>query len=163
MAPPATAVKKLEAVGIDKLCEDFGRLGGSIRKLAKEHGVAIGSVHNFFSRPENIEKFREAKSRRADEIVEEIFEIADDPNLGVYKDITGAERVDTGAVNRAKLRIENRRWLAGVLDPERFAPKDGASVQINLNQIHLQLLRKGGEAGGELIEGQVTTKRIANG
>jgi hypothetical protein len=57
-----------------------------------------------------------AREARADALVGEILSIADDP--------TGAEQVQ-----RSKLRVDTRRWLAAKLAPAKYG--DASSLEIS--------------------------------
>lgn len=48
---------KLEAYGIDAICEDIAR-GKKLGQISKELGVAIGSLSMWLERPENIDRYK---------------------------------------------------------------------------------------------------------
>ena len=55
----------------------------------------------------------------------------------------------------AKERIDVRKWLASVNDPSRFRQNNGGpTVNINVNQLHLEALKKHRD-GGITIEGSI--------
>jgi transposase-like protein len=126
--------------GIDYVCDTLAT-GDNLRDIARAIGVNHHALHRWVQREENVEQYEAANRARAELIIAEIDEIVDDPTLGNYTDKEGNIRVDSGSVNRAKLRIEHRHWLAGKLDPDAYGEKDKNNVQINLNNIHLNALR----------------------
>jgi len=48
----------------------------------------------------------------------------------------------THQANADRLKIETRKWLAGVAAPEKFQAKPTTAVQVNVNQLHLDALRQ---------------------
>ena len=73
-----------------------------------------------------------ARRDAADAMAEESLEIAD-----------GMSKVDTTMVQVAAGReqIKVRQWMAGVYNPDKFAPKCN-NVTINIGDMHLDALRK---------------------
>lgn len=88
-------------------------------------------------------RYARAREVQADTIFEEILEIADDArNDWMKKD--GGTFLDTEHVQRSKLRIEARKWMAGKLRPKVYGEK----------------LELGGQVG-VVIEGAQVTFRTA--
>lgn len=51
--------------------------------------------------------------------------------------------VSSEEVQAAKVRIDTRKWMAALNDPDRFAPKPAqTNVQINVGALHLDALRR---------------------
>lgn len=134
-------LKQAETGGIDGLCGEYAA-GASLRAMAEKYEVSYSVMYAYMTRAENVEKYTAAKSMKADLVMEEVMEIVDDPELGEYIDDNGNTRVDTGAVNRARLRVENRRFLAGKLDPAKYGDdKTPVNVNLNLGDMHVNALR----------------------
>jgi hypothetical protein len=56
----------------------------------------------------------------------------------------------------AKERIDVRKWLSSVNDPSRFRQNNGGpTVNININQLHLEALKKHRD-GGIVIDATAT-------
>lgn len=89
----------------------------------------------------------EARSEYADKLADEALDIAD--GMATLPSISREQ------VAVAKERIDVRKWLASVNDPNRFRQNNnGPSVTINVNQLHLEALKKHRD-GGITIEGTV--------
>lgn len=71
-----------------------------------------------------------AKALYAETLFEEALEIVDEPPP-MITDADGNRRVDPGAVQHAKLRLDARKWACGKLNPRRF----GDSSTLNLNDV----------------------------
>lgn len=71
-----------------------------------------------------VEKFRvsyaQAKIRQADLLAEECLQIADDSGRDNYINEEGKEVCNTEWINRARLRIDTRKWLAAKLLPKQY-------------------------------------------
>lgn len=51
-------------------------------------------------------------------------------------------RVANEEVQAAKVRIDTRKWVASIQDPEKYAKKDAAQVNISIGTLHLDALRR---------------------
>lgn len=66
-------------------------------------------------------------------MAEDIIEIADDSGLDVTLDAeSGAPRVDGEAIQRAKLRVDTRKWLMSKVAPHRYGDKVDVGLTGNL-------------------------------
>lgn len=79
-----------------------------------------------------------AKDMQADSLVDEILEIADDSSAD-WKDIetrggNSIRIVDNEAVQRSKLRVDARKWLAGVMKPRKYGDKTQIEVGSDPNK-----------------------------
>lgn len=135
-----------EMGGTDKILERVAS-GETLTSISKELGVSRG----FFSWkinkvPGMKEALQQARKARAEAWADEALQIADDvpenPN----------------AIGKAKLRVEQRRWLAAVNDPDTYGQKKG-DVNISIGAMHLDALRKvqaeEAAARARTIEGEV--------
>lgn len=104
--------------------------GVTMGVLAAELGVSRGFFSSRLNKlPGMKERLIEARKGRADLYADEAMRIADDAPE------------DPNAINKAKMRIDARKWLAGVNDPERYGQK-AAQVNISIGSLHLDALRR---------------------
>ena len=131
--------------GVDRIIERVAE-GDSLKAIAEELGIS----RSFLSWKVNAipgvkERLVQARKSRADMWAEEAISIADgvDP--------------DPNQINKARLRIDSRKWLAGVDDPDRFGTKQ-AQVNISIGGLHLDALRKVqaelAKPAGHVIDGE---------
>lgn len=59
-----------------------------------------------------------ARELQSEGWMDENIDIADGP--GTFVDAKGIERMDTGAVQKARMRIETRQWTMGAMNRKRF-------------------------------------------
>ena len=115
--------------GIDRIVERVAE-GDSLKVIAEEIGIS----RSFLSWKVNAvpgvkERLVEARKARADKWGEAAIGIADNVEA------------DPNQINKARLRIDSRKWLAGVDDPDRFGQKQ-QQVNISIGGLHLDALRK---------------------
>jgi 3',5'-cyclic AMP phosphodiesterase CpdA len=53
-----------------------------------------------------------------------------------------ADASDNNSANADRLKIETRKWMAGVANPDRFQAKPATAIQVNVNQLHLEALKQ---------------------
>jgi hypothetical protein len=114
----------------DRICELVATSTHGTKKLCKLNDWMPDDtcIYKWRYRHEDFaRKYAEAKARQADLLAEEIIEIADDGLNDTYVDDEGNVKVDTDIVQRSRLRIDTRKWLACKLLPkiygERQPPK----------------------------------------
>lgn len=123
--------------------------GGTIKDLAEE----LGCSRTYLSRHLYAhEAYRpvidEARRQHADALADEALQIADG--------LADADAPTRETIAIAKERIDVRKWLATVNHPDRYqVNKLGPVVTININQLHLEALKKRRD-GGITIEGTAT-------
>lgn len=111
--------------------------GESLGKIAPDYGVSRMFLYTYLkskSRPKLQELFLEARAARAEHLADEAQEIAD--NVPATRD----------DVSKAKLRIEQRRWRASLLDKEMFGEslkqQPAAQTVINIGELFVKALRE---------------------
>lgn len=66
-----------------------------------------------------------------EKIAEDIVEIADEIPLAEFPmaDGTTAQRVDNGAIQRNKLRVDTRKWIMSKLAPKKYG--DSSKIELS--------------------------------
>lgn len=103
--------------------------GESVRRICDREGMPCKStVMNWIAAdPEFRVAYAAAKALYAEVLAEEIIEIADDAKYDWVEGENGKE-LDYEHVQRARLRIDSRKWLAARLSPKRYG--DSAMLKI---------------------------------
>ena len=91
-----------------------------------------------FRSPEQEGFLIRARARAADELVGQMIDIADD--------------TDYQEVQKAKLRVQTRQWVAERWNPQAYAQTKQPTVQVNLAGMRLDALRH-----IEVVEQDVST------
>lgn len=123
-----TIASNLDKVGETVLLEKIAS-GMTMAGLARELKISNLSLYHWIRKdPDREERFRQARTIAADQWADECLDIAD--------------ASDSVSANADRLKIETRKWLAGVTAPDKFQAKPTAAVQVNVNQLHLDALRQ---------------------
>lgn len=95
-------------------------LGMPLAKLLKQPGMPVySSVMKWLSEDAALsDRYARAKEESADVLADEIMEIADEE---VASDDNG--HMDSAAVNRQRLRVDARKWVAAKLKPKKYGDK----------------------------------------
>lgn len=73
--------------------------------------------------PEFSEQYAQAKICQIELLVDEILEISDDASQDQYVNELGALVSNPPAINRARLKVDSRKWLASKLVPKVYGNK----------------------------------------
>lgn len=131
-APKLTTAQKLDAVGIDVICEKVADCN-TLQVIAGEVGISKGSLIAWLANyPDQYARAREAQ---ADKLAEDIIAIADDSSRDVYRDENGNERTDSEVVQRSKLRVDARKWLAGKMAPKKYGDRLNLDADVKVTEL----------------------------
>lgn len=111
----------------DKICTTISTSNRSMRNICKDLNISVASVLNWLNdNTEFLAQYTRAKELQADWLADEMMEIADDSardTMTVIKNGKKVEVENTEWVNRSKLRIETRKWIASKLKPKKYGDK----------------------------------------
>ena len=113
--------------------------GESMRTIGKDESMpCVRTMFNWLhDHEEFLQQYDRAKAECAEMYAEDIIEIADDSSND-YIDVegengaTGATRLNSEHVQRSRLRIDSRKWIASKLKPKKFGEKIDANIKGNL-------------------------------
>jgi hypothetical protein len=100
----------------DEICVRIAE-GESLRKICKDEKMpSLVTVWKWLNNSEELTKqYARAREEQAETFVDEIQEISD------AKIPLGPDgKIDNGAVNQARLRVDSRKWIASKLKPKKF-------------------------------------------
>lgn len=111
--------------------------GHTMTTVARKIGVAKGSIYRWIGKfPELKEMIEAARLIKADRIMDEVIEIADDDSKDLIEDLeSGQMRPNAAAVARAKLKIDTRRKYAATIKPEAYGEKKQVDITSNGNDV----------------------------
>ena len=123
-----TIASNLDKVGETVLLEKIAS-GLTMAGLARELNISNLSLYHWIRKDiDREERFKQARAIAADQWADECLDIAD--------------ASDNNSANADRLKIETRKWLAGVTNPDRFQAKPTTAIQVNVNQLHLDALKQ---------------------
>lgn len=123
----------------DRICDRIAG-GESLRSICKDDDMpALSSVMRWLSNDEALqEQYARARESQADAIFEEILSIADDAtNDWMEKHGEGAKGWEANGehIQRSKLRIEARKWMAGKMKPKVYGDRQTLDVNMGVQDM----------------------------
>jgi len=98
-------------------------------------GDEFPSYRTIMRRIQNDPSFKErhdlARRIQAERFVDEIVTIADDGRNDTYTDQDGKKVVDYDNINRARLRVDARKWIAAKMLPAKYGDNNRPEVHVN--------------------------------
>ena len=123
--------KNADLVLLDSLPRDqiqnLFEAGMSETRICMKLGIGKKALTEWLDRPEQDGFLSRVRARAADELVGQMIEIADE--------------TDYQEVNKARLRVQTRQWVAERWNPAAYAQNKMPSVQVNLSGMRLDALR----------------------
>ena len=118
----------------DKICELIStHTIGLPRIIAKYNLPDRQTIYNWIhTYPDFFDKYMKAKEMQAHILVDESLEITS--KIPTLTDKEGNERIDSGMIGRARLDLENIRWVASTLAPRHYSDskqKEAVSSEIS--------------------------------
>ena len=134
---PTTYNKELA----DKICEELA-LGSSLRTVCgKEDMPSVKTVFNWMrTYQEFLHQYARAKEESADAMAEDMLDIADDGTNDYMETEDGKIVYNGDSVQRARLRVDTRKWLMSKMKPKKYGDKldltnDGKSFKAPIVRI----------------------------
>lgn len=93
-------------------------------------------------REEFRELYRQARDDQADFLAEELLEIADDDSLDIGFTDDGKPFVKGENIQRSRLRVDARKWIASKLKPKKYGDRIQQDVGIEAGASLTQLLKE---------------------
>jgi hypothetical protein len=99
--------------------------GEPLVRICRDDGKPhIATVYRWLAAHESFrEMYARARDDQADTLADEIVEIADDGRNDTYTDDSGFQQVKQDVINRSRLRVDARKWVAAKLKPKKYGDK----------------------------------------
>ncbi len=117
-----TELEKKEKID---LIIDLIEEGGSIRAILKRPDtIGTKTFYKWLEESEELqERYKKATQKRADNIFEEMLEIADKQSADMEINERGEHVINHNVINRSRLQIDTRKWMLGKLNPKKYGDK----------------------------------------
>ncbi len=126
MAKRAGAPSRFTQKVADTICERLVE-GHSLRRICLSDDMPHAATVCRWLADEKYAAFREqyarAREAQADTLADECLDIADDGTNDWMAETEGGEKYNGDAVQRSKLRIDTRKWMAGKMAPKKYGDK----------------------------------------
>ena len=99
--------------------------GRALRKICKDEKALNKNLFYQLINKDEVkrEQYARATEIRADAIFDEIIEIADDDKHDTIIDEKGRAIENKEWVNRSRLKVDARKWIASKLNPKKYGDK----------------------------------------
>lgn len=119
-----------------EVCERIATTQKGIITICKELKVSSRYFYEWLERDEsNLKRYAHAREKQADLLVEEMIAIADDSRndlLGI--DENGNRIENKEFVNRSRLRVDTRKWIAAKLRPKTYGDQIKHDISVHVEQ-----------------------------
>lgn len=114
----------------ETICDEIQR-GRSLRSIIKDKGMPdLSTFYVWLKEDEEKSKhYAYSTEVRADMIFEDILKIADENANDTYIDEDGKEKVNKDVVNRARLRIDARKWMLSKMIPKKYGDSSKLTLE----------------------------------
>lgn len=96
--------------------------GESLRAICQDEALpAIKTIMEWLVHDKELsEQYARAREMQADYYVEQIIDISDNSGKDIVVTKDGIEKVDNEAIQRDRLRVDSRKWVASKLAPKKY-------------------------------------------
>lgn len=125
----------------DLICERIAN-GESLRSICRDDAMpACSSVFKWLNENKSFsEQYARAREAQADALFDDVLDIADDARndwMETHAEDSMGWRVNGENIQRSRLRVDARKWMAGKLAPKKYGEKvtteltgkDGGPIQ----------------------------------
>lgn len=118
----------------DRICEGLA-IGRSLRSMCMQDDMpGLSTVYQWFRKfPEFAENYARAREDQADTFADELVSIADDASDDYVnrqrEDGSTYVAIDHDHINRARLRVDTRKWIASKLKSKNYGDRVEATLK----------------------------------
>jgi hypothetical protein len=108
----------------EHICAELA-CGRSLRSICRADDMpALRTIFYWLrTNPDFLHQYEMAKVESADALIEEILDIADDASGDYIEDDEGNRKFNSENVQRSRLRVDARKWIASKLKPKRWGER----------------------------------------
>lgn len=130
----------------NSICDDIASSDKGLSTICKGYGIGPVTFYNHIRQVGNEEllnNYTRARDMQADFMADQIIEIADftaKDTIHVDNEAGGYDMPNTEWINRSKLRVEARKWIAAKLKPKKYGDKVDVTTggeKINVRQFNI--------------------------
>lgn len=120
MGRPSSFTQEMADIICDQLSD-----GRSLRSVCSGEGMPakITVLKWLRERPDFASQYARAKEESADTHADDLTDIADDTSQDFIKQENGTMVVNNEAIQRSRLRVDTRKWIASKLKPKKYGEK----------------------------------------
>lgn len=121
----------------DEICTKLSTSEYGIAKLIKEnpHWPHKQTIFEWrINVPEFGDSYAKAKQNQIEVWIDQVVDIADNTSNDTYINESGKEVCNSEWINRSRLRIDTRKWIAAKLAPKIYGERTSQDVTVSMRQ-----------------------------
>lgn len=123
----------------EKICELIAGSSSGLHTICNENPdlPSFRTIMNWLNdgkHPEFLHKYARARDSQADFLADEILQISDDSTKDSSINAQGDVTENKEWVNRSRLRVEARKWVASKLKPKKYGEKLDVTAQVEVSK-----------------------------
>jgi len=129
----------------EEICLKLSTSGKGLQRLCREykHWPCYQTIYEWRIKvPKFGDMYAKAKREQIELLVDECLDIADDSGFDATINEHGKAVCNSEAINRARLRVDTRKWMAAKLEPRIYGDKQEIKGDFNLNDTTQTLMEK---------------------
>ncbi|STY31504.1 Uncharacterised protein [Legionella wadsworthii] len=122
---------------VEEICNAIASTSKGIRVLCKEnmHWPCQDTLFAWLKKyPEFSEQYAQAKICQIELLIDEILEISDDESNDYFIHEDGTVVTNNSSINRSRLKIDTRKWLASKLVPKVYGNRIDSDIQFQMSE-----------------------------
>jgi hypothetical protein len=114
---------KVEEQKMLDVCDMIATSHKGIQTICNEVGLSSRTFYNWLEANEaNLQRYTRAREAQADLLVEEMIQLSD-TRIGDLLETDIGQQGNSANVQRSRLQVETRKWIASKLRPKKYGDK----------------------------------------
>lgn len=119
----------------DDICERISKSSDGLYKICHEHGIGTFAFYEWIKEDKELaNKYAHAREAQAEFLADQIIQLADD-RTGDLVDSEFGQQGNAANVQRSKLQVDARKWIAAKLKPKKYGDKVEVEQNVNVNKL----------------------------
>ena len=118
----------------ESICSKIETSAIGLHIICKESGIAPKTFYSWLDDETLRNRYTRARDIQADLLADQIIQLADDNSRDTQAGEFG-EVGNAAAIQRSRLQVEARKWIAAKLKPKKYGDKVEVDQTINVNKL----------------------------
>lgn len=127
-------VTKFSEELFESICSKLETTAIGLHVICKEAGIAPKTFYSWLDDENLRNRYTRARDIQADLLADQIIQLADDKSHDTQAGEFG-EVGNAAAIQRSRLQVEARKWIAAKLKPKKYGDKVEVDQTISVNKL----------------------------
>jgi hypothetical protein len=119
----------------ENICNQISTTSIGLHKICKEVGISAVTFFEWIKEDAELSnRYTRAREAQAELLADQIIQLADDKSGDTQAGEFG-EVGNAAAIQRSRLQVEARKWIAAKLKPKKYGDKVEVDQTINVNKL----------------------------